>query len=102
MTTIRFDYDDNQDRWQTNVSVRKRFTARDVHAPSAARIVADRLSPVLDVGCGDGELYRHLPDGWPWFGVDRSVTMLARAPRPSMLADATALPFPDESFGAVA
>lgn len=102
MSIIPSDYDDNQSRWQTNVSVRKRFTARDVHEPSAARIVAENLQPVLDVGCGDGELHRHLPDGWPWLGVDRSPAMLASAPRPSTLADATALPFPDETFGAVA
>jgi SAM-dependent methyltransferase len=102
MSVIRSDYDDNQDRWQTNVSVRKRFTARDVHEPSAARIVAEHLQPVLDVGCGDGELRRHLPDGWPWVGLDRSSTMLARAPKPTALGDAVALPFPDHSFGAVA
>jgi len=102
MSIIPSDYDDNLNRWQTNVSVRKRFTARDVHEPSAARIVAEKLSPVLDVGCGDGELHRKLPGSWPWIGVDRSPTMLAAAPKPSTLADATALPFPDASFGAVA
>jgi SAM-dependent methyltransferase len=102
VSVVPSDYDDNQNRWQTNVSVRKRFTAGDVHEPSAARIVADDLQPVLDVGCGDGELYRHLPNGSGWVGVDRSATMLARAPKPSIQADATALPFSDKSVGAVA
>src|SRR4051812_25464238 len=102
MPHLPSDYDDNQDRWQTNVSVRRRFTARDVHEPCAARIVAENLTPVLDVGCGDGELHRKLPNGWPWVGADASPTMLARAPRPSTLADARRLPFPDNTFGAVA
>lgn len=102
MRHLESDYDDNQDRWLTNVSVRKRFTAWDVHQPAAERIVAEGLRPVLDVGCGDGELPRHLPPHWPRVGVDRSPTMLARAPKPSVLGDATRLPFPDESAGAVA
>jgi SAM-dependent methyltransferase len=102
MRHLESDYDDNQDRWQTTVSVSQRFGAGDTHRPTADRIVAERLAPVLDVGCGDGRLPRALPDDWPWVGVDRSPTMLANAPKPTVLADATSLPFPDESFGAVA
>ena len=105
MRTIPSDYDDNQERWLTNVRVRKRFLAKDatdVHQPAHERIVAENLRPVLDVGCGDGELHRQLPAGWPWIGVDRSPSMLSRAPKPSTLADARALPFPDGTFGAVA
>jgi SAM-dependent methyltransferase len=55
----------------------------------------------FDVGCGEGELARHLPAG-AWVGVDTSAEMLARAPEPHHLADATALPFPGERFGSVA
>jgi len=102
MRIIPSDYDDNQDRWLTNVSVRKRFTATDVHHPAAERMVFENLRPVLDVGCGDGDLPRHLPAGWPWVGVDRSPTMLGRAPKPATLADARALPFAEETFGTVA
>jgi SAM-dependent methyltransferase len=101
MRPVSSDYDDNPERWRTGVRVRQQFGSGDVHAPMAERIVADGLAPVLDVGCGDGELARHLPDRWPWIGVDRSPTMLAAAPRPALLADAALLPFKDESFAAV-
>jgi ubiquinone/menaquinone biosynthesis C-methylase UbiE len=56
---------------------------------------------VLDVGCGKGELARYLPDG-AWVGLDNSQTMLDRAPAGAVLGEATALPFPDESFDGVA
>jgi len=102
MRRLEPDYDDNQERWLLNVSVRKRFGGGDVHQPVAKRIVAEGLSPVVDVGCGDGELHRQLPARWPWIGIDRSPTMLARAPNPSALAEAQKLPLPDESAGAVA
>jgi SAM-dependent methyltransferase len=63
--------------------------------------VDEGLTPVLDVGCGEGELAGHLPAG-AWVGVDASARMLARAPEPHHRADATALPFSDESFGSIA
>ena len=56
---------------------------------------------MLDVGCGEGELANHLPDG-AWTGVDNSREMLASAPHPHMRSEATSLPFADDSFGSVA
>jgi ubiquinone/menaquinone biosynthesis C-methylase UbiE len=63
--------------------------------------VVEGLTPVLDVGCVEGELATHLPEGG-WVGVDASAEMLVRAPQPHHLADATALPFVDGSFRSVA
>jgi SAM-dependent methyltransferase len=96
------DYDRDPDRFRLARSVlRQHALAPDMHGRVARRFVDEQLTPVLDVGCGEGELARHLPAG-AWVGVDTSAEMLARAPEPHLLADATALPFRDTRFGSVA
>jgi ubiquinone/menaquinone biosynthesis C-methylase UbiE len=96
------DYDRNPDRLRLARSMLRRHAlAPDVHERVARRFAAECLTPVLDVGCGEGELSGHLPAG-AWVGVDASAEMLARAPQPHHQADATALPFPDGSFGSLA
>lgn len=96
------DYDERPERFRTARSVvRRHAAAADIHADVARRFLAEGLTPVLDVGCGEGELARHLPAG-AWVGVDSSPTMLAGAPGPVVEADATALPYPDASFGSLA
>ena len=99
---IPTDYDRDPERFRLARQVlRRHASGDDVHGRVAGRLLAERLTPVLDVGCGEGELATHLPDG-AWVGVDRSLEMLARAPTPSVRAEAAALPFPDESFASVA
>jgi SAM-dependent methyltransferase len=96
------DYDDRPERFRRARSVQRRHgAAADIHAAVARRFLDEGLTPVLDVGCGTGELARHLPEG-AWVGVDSSPTMLAEAPGPVVEADATALPYPDASFGSLA
>jgi ubiquinone/menaquinone biosynthesis C-methylase UbiE len=95
------DCDERPDRFRLARSVLRRYGGRDVHERVAPRLAAERLTPVLDVGCGEGELARYLPDGAS-VGLDSSEAMLARAPKPSVPGDARALPFPAASFGSIA
>jgi ubiquinone/menaquinone biosynthesis C-methylase UbiE len=99
---VPVDYDRDPERFRLARSVlRKHARAEDIHARVAKRLLVQRLTPVLDVGSGEGELARHLPNE-TWVGVDSSPEMLARAPQPTVRAEATALPFEDASFGSVA
>lgn len=96
------DYDARPERMRLARDVLCRHGAgADVHAPVAARLVAEDMLPVLDVGCGEGELARHLPAG-AWAGVDSSPRMVAGAPAGAQLGPAYALPFNAASFRAAA
>jgi SAM-dependent methyltransferase len=96
------DYDRDPERFRTARAVQRRHAlAADVHERVARRLLAEQATPVLDIGCGEGELARHLPDG-AWIGLDNSPAMLARAPPPKVVGDAAALPFPDRSFDSAA
>ena len=75
------DYDQSPGRVRLARSVLQRHAvAGDVHELVARRFIAEGFARVLDVGCGEGELARYLPDG-TWVGLDNSQTMLARAVR---------------------
>jgi SAM-dependent methyltransferase len=98
--TVPFDYDSDPARvrscdpsWQVG---------GDVHEPVAARIVAEDLRPVLDVGGGPGRLLERLPAGWPAWIIDCSPTQLADAPGGRVLADAAQLPVASSRVGVVA
>jgi len=99
---IPTDYDRNPARFRLARAVLRRFASgEDVHGLVARRLLAERLIPVLDVGCGEGELAQHLPSD-AWVSLDSSREMLARSPEPRVQAEATALPFRGDSFGSVA
>jgi len=100
---LPLDYDHDPDRYRTGRQAALQYgVSTDVHQPIAARLIAEGLRPVLDVGCGDGALGRPLLRARvPWIGLDLSSTLLRDAPRPTVRANATMLPFPDRTFGAV-
>ena len=79
--SVLSDYDQNPGLVRLARSVLHRHAvAGDVHELVARRFIAEGFARVLDVGCGEGELARYLPDG-TWVGLDNSQTMLARAVR---------------------
>ncbi|MGH9096192.1 MAG: class I SAM-dependent methyltransferase, partial [Acidimicrobiales bacterium] len=99
MTALPPDYDDDPDRW---LSLDRSSQAYgDVHSPVAARIVSEGLSPVIDIGGGDGRLGDCLPSGWPSMVVDASASQLGRAAHPKAQGDALDLPIGSETGGAV-
>src|SRR6266542_3057647 len=81
-----------------------------LHRPSAlsdeerARIAAtisllpSSVTTILDVGCGDGRLLRHLPATTRVVGVDCATTSLGRLDGQGVCADAQRLPFVDRAF----
>lgn len=98
------DYDADPGRFAANQEATARFSqAGDVHAPVAERLSRAGLSPVLDLGGGDGLLARHLAERRPGLTVvlDRAAHV-TRAPRPAVQGDARRLPFAAGTFGAVA
>lgn len=96
------DYDTRPQRIRLARSVLSRHGGGvDVHADVAARLASEGALPVLDVGCGEGELARHLPEG-TWVGIDSSRRMIRGAPPGARMAQADSLPFADGSFGGVA
>lgn len=90
------DYDRDPERFRTAQRVTARYARADLHTEIAGRLRGP--DPILDVGCGEGALEKALPGV---IGLDRSPTMLAAAPPPTVLGDAVALPFPDACFEAV-
>lgn len=73
-----------------------------MHEGAAARLAAERLAPVLDLGCGNGRLSEAMGTTEGWIGLDRSRTLLQQAPRPVLLAEASEIPLRTASVGAVA
>ncbi len=100
---IRNDYDDDPDRFIGGAKLfEQHWLVEDVHGMIADRLLANGAAPVLDVGCGNGRLITQLAKREIEFvGLDQSPTMLAEIDGPTRLGDATDLPFPDGSFGAV-
>ena len=99
MPALPSDYDSDPERWGSCDRGVQVFG--DVHAPVARRIVDEDLSPVLDIGGGQGYLAGLLPTRWPSIVVDLSPTQLADAPHPKVRADASFLPVRDGCAGAV-
>ena len=68
-----------------------------------ADLELDAAERVLDVGCGSGELTRVLREevAGEVIGVDADADLLTEVPQPTVLGDATRLPFADDAVDLV-
>lgn len=99
MSVLPPDYDADPERFLSNA----KWPHDDVHPYVAARFQQAGARLVLDVGGGNGNLARLLPDlSMRCVLVDLSPSMLALAPRPAVRADGARLPVADARFDAVA
>ncbi len=103
-TALEVDVDGDPARFAAARVAASRWTeGGDVHGPVAARLAAEGVTRVLDLGSGDGELGRALTrtgaDPW-WCGVDRAAALLAAGPRPAVRADLGVLPVASGSVDA--
>jgi SAM-dependent methyltransferase len=97
------DYDIDPSRFRTGSESPRKYGQGDVHEEIAERIAKEGLSPVLDLGCGEGRLCRLLQAlQIEAVGLDRSPTMLSAVPTTRVLGDASLLPFRDACFAAAA
>jgi SAM-dependent methyltransferase len=94
------DYDTNPERWANRPP--EAVALGDVHPGIAARIVAEGLSPIIDVGSGYGRLGGELKGSMRYLGIEMSPTQISRATQPVVMADANHLPIRNEAAGAVA
>lgn len=62
------------------------------------QLIPEAVRSIVDVGCGDGAITDALARSRRVVGVDSSRVALAHVSTESVLADATALPFPDAAF----
>jgi ubiquinone/menaquinone biosynthesis C-methylase UbiE len=76
-----------------------------MYEPLVKEIQKSESGRILDVGCGNGNLFRFLPDGkYELHGIDFSENMIGQAKRNCKtqasfsVADAEHLPFDDNSF----
>lgn len=104
-----------RDGWESQARNWARFartpghdrTHEDINVPALLNLLPPPGRQTLDLGCGEGRLGRLLQSlGHRVTGVDAAPTMVRLAashqvPVPAVLADATALPFGDQTFDLV-
>ena len=98
------DYDHDLGRFIANQTATRLFsTTGDLHEPVAVGLYRQHGTGwVLDLGGGNGLLARRLQERGLNCVVLDSARYVTTAPKPAVQADASAIPFRDESFDAVA
>lgn len=103
MKAIPLDYDDDPERFRTNVkSVANYSLVGDVHEDVVVRLLKEDTHFVLDMGCGEGRFTQPArAGGLQTVAFDYSRTMLTAVTAPRIQGDACHLPFMSNHFGAV-
>lgn len=71
---------DSSENWYSScVGEKGHYYHQSVVLPGALRLLAMKKGSLLDLGCGQGVLARHLPKGIEYCGVDSSKALIASA-----------------------
>lgn len=92
------DYATTPERYRLGAHLTKTYATHNLYARVAGKLTD--VGTVLDIGCADGVLRAALPGPF-LVGLDAAMPLLRDHPAPAVCAEATRLPFPDNTFDAV-
>lgn len=93
---------DFYNEYYENISTDEITNKEKKRIDSIINLIPDNCDSLLEVGCGDGRILNQIKDNYKTiYGIDISKEAIKNVEVPTKLADASELPFPDNSFDIV-